>query len=199
MNSDSHTAKDKLEFLWKVHSYTNEYIRFSDPKAGLAIALITALIATMYSSKAHLHCAPARISWATATWGDTTLGIMTTLAFGFLFLSALLFSHSIAPRLWSVLFKSVRERILDVISQQTPNQKSPAPGFIYWDEILRHNNAAEFFAESMKLLPENQSEAVAKHLYVLAGVASAKFYWIKWGFRFSYVGVFFAIIILFVS
>src|SRR5437763_11946832 len=56
-----------LEFLWKVHSYTNDYIRFADTKAGIALALVAGLLATLFGSKAHYYLAPSRLALPTET------------------------------------------------------------------------------------------------------------------------------------
>jgi hypothetical protein len=41
------------EFIWKVHPYTNDYIRFADTKAAAVIAWCVSLISLLFASKAH--------------------------------------------------------------------------------------------------------------------------------------------------
>jgi hypothetical protein len=43
-------ANSLEDFLWQVHEYTNEYIRFADTKAAFIVAASTALIGTSISS-----------------------------------------------------------------------------------------------------------------------------------------------------
>jgi hypothetical protein len=47
------TQPTDTDFIWKVHSYTNEYIRFADAKAGAVIAWCSALTAALFAAKAH--------------------------------------------------------------------------------------------------------------------------------------------------
>src|SRR5262245_55396837 len=55
MATASPTPEDRSEFLWNVHSYINEYIRFGDAKAGLVIAWTTALIGGLVAVKFQEH------------------------------------------------------------------------------------------------------------------------------------------------
>jgi len=41
------------EFAWKVHAYTNDYIRFADAKAGVVITWCASLVALLFAAKAH--------------------------------------------------------------------------------------------------------------------------------------------------
>ena len=43
--------QDQNEFFWKVHSYTNEYIRFADTKAELVIGWTLALVGALRSGR----------------------------------------------------------------------------------------------------------------------------------------------------
>jgi hypothetical protein len=43
----------KREFLWNVHSYTNDYVQFADTKAAFCVGIATALMAALFASKAH--------------------------------------------------------------------------------------------------------------------------------------------------
>lgn len=42
--------EERLEFLWKVHGYTNDYIRFADTKAGLIAGTVLAVIGAIVAA-----------------------------------------------------------------------------------------------------------------------------------------------------
>ncbi len=79
---------DRDGFLWNVHSYINEYIRFADTKAELVIGWITAitggLLAVQFQKKLNLcHMA----------------GIASSIGFGLLVLSFVFAFLVLLPRL----------------------------------------------------------------------------------------------------
>jgi hypothetical protein len=47
------TDKDRIEFLWRVNNYVNEYIRFADAKAQMVIGWTSALVGVLIASKLH--------------------------------------------------------------------------------------------------------------------------------------------------
>ncbi|MCY2926387.1 MAG: hypothetical protein NT031_13295 [Planctomycetota bacterium] len=59
-------GKPALEFAWNTHRYLNEYIRFADAKAGVVIAVCSALVASLYAGKVYsflMKTAPAGWGW----------------------------------------------------------------------------------------------------------------------------------------
>ena len=134
-------ANDEADkFLWDVHKYTNDYIRFADTKAAFTAGVSTALIGAMVSSSvfdSSFRVTPGQ--WTTVLW---------IAFFGLLLLvtSLGLSIAAIRPRLW--------------------NNKSV--GYIFWGSISGHGTAREFTHAVHSLSDRQRSEAVSEHLYVLA-------------------------------
>ena len=81
------------DFLWKVHSYTNDYIRFSDAKSGVVIGFAVATLGALYATGAF---ATIRAT----TPGDWSALDQTLLAaVAFLVAGALAAAWSMRPRL----------------------------------------------------------------------------------------------------
>jgi hypothetical protein len=184
----------QLEFLWKTHSYTNEYIRFADPKAGILIALAGGLIAAMFSAKCHHYCYPNTLSWERADGWSTFLGTCSVVSFVLLGICVVMNAWAVAPRLWRTFIKGVVARF-----QHTLTPQQAKPGFIFWEEVILHGSAAEYLKAVKGLTDEGMVEAVATHVYVLAGVANEKYKWIKYGVYCGYAGAGFACLVLLMS
>jgi len=190
--NDAAPGAVSLDFMWKVHGYTNEYIRFADPKAAILIALASGLIAALYSAKCHQLCAPNRLDWRGATLWDTSLGFTSLMSFSLLGASVLAAAWAVGPRLWRTLVRNLRD-LLGHWLDEAP----PAPlGVIFWNDVLRYPTADQYWAAVSAMTTVQQAEAVARHVYVLAGIAKAKFTWITWGMRCGYLGAVFACITL---
>lgn len=181
------------EFLWKVHGYTSEYIRFADSKAAVVIAISTALIAALFAARCHELCYPSKLSWEKATVGGTLLGFGAMSAFALLGAAVLLASWAVSPRLWKTFVKGVWSRVARGL---TPTQPSPPVAGIYWGDVLAHQNENEYWKAISGLTVPQMSEAVAKHVYVLAGIAEAKYHWITWATRCAYAGALLACLVL---
>src|SRR4051794_35473694 len=63
-----------LDFIWKTHDYTNNYIRFADTKAGLIVVIISGLLAGLLNAKAYLWMSPERFNPSGALFKETVLG-----------------------------------------------------------------------------------------------------------------------------
>lgn len=186
----------RVDFLWKTHSYTNDYIRFADPKAAILIAIASGLIAALFTAKCHLLCAPGRLSWAEATAKATFLGAASLLAFCLLGLSVIFGSWAVAPRLWRTFVRGVVQRLLRRLATAVQPQAKPQAGLIFWGDILLHHDENAYWQAVSALAPSQMSEAIAKHVYVLAGIADAKYTWVKWATICGYAGAVFACIVL---
>ncbi len=160
--------KDALDFAWRVHSYTNDYIRFADQKAALLLAAQTALVAALYSAKLHQACSPARLDWAGASPKDTLLGGAALAAFAALLTGCAYAVAAIAPRLRTQFYRTLRERLL--------GSAQPAPkGDIYWKSVLAYASAGEYAQRIKSTDAADQTQAVCEHTYVLASIADGKF------------------------
>ena len=126
-------------FLWHVHEYLNEYVRFSDTKAAFAGTLASGLLAALYSSRAHMEAlqTPCR-QWPIATWLDVCASV-------FLALSVVLALITVRPR-------------LGVASK----------GFIFWGSIAAHGKVdmlqSSFHSQSEVALNDH----LLGHLFDLA-------------------------------
>ena len=63
--TDFREDEQKQRFLWNVHTYVNEYVRFADSKAGVAGTLAGALLAGLYGAEMY-------VPLFTATWSLTS-------------------------------------------------------------------------------------------------------------------------------
>jgi hypothetical protein len=145
--NDEH--KDRLDFLWKVHGYTNDYIRFADTKAAFVAATVVALIGAVVASRAFDSLSQMPLaSWPHRAW-------WAAIALAALLLSFMLVLFAIRPRLHSDVPK----------------------GFIFWDSVVGHPTDLAFAAESARLTADEMELNVSRHIYTLAGICKRKYYW----------------------
>ena len=141
------------DFLWKVHSYTNDYIRFSDAKSGVVIGFAAATLGALYATGAF---ATIRAT----TPGDWSALDKTLLAaVAFLVAGALAAAWSMRPRL---------------------DDKQPR-GFVFWESVRAHDSASEFHLAYSRQSEADLDAHLAEHLYALSTITSKKFYWSAWG------------------
>lgn len=179
-----------LDYLWKVHGYTNEYIRFGDTKAALILAIITGLIAALFGAKVHEYASPTRLDWANAKAAATAFGVLTVLAFVFLLLAAVFIFLGIAPRLWA-------DYKCDFLDWVRGKFEPHAAGPLAFINVANYTDANSYWATVQGMTPGQQAESVARHVHVLAKIADRKFKWIERGILVGYPGVLFACIVLF--
>lgn len=187
--------KDRLEFLWEVHGYTNEYIRFADQKAGLVLAIESGLVAVMYAAELHQACALSRLalSHRDASLQDTLLGSAAFLGFLCLLAGASFALLAITPRLWHQFKTSVRERVFGPLANGTP------AGAIFWKQVLANDSAEGYLGHVRGMDERMRTAAVAAHVHTLAGVADTKFGWVNMSIFAGAVGAAFAVLALFAS
>lgn len=162
---DSHTS----EFLWDVHKYTNDYIRFADTKAAFTASVVTALIGSLVASSILDSCFRIRLwRWSPLQW-VTLLGLILLTG------SLVLCIAAIRPRLWN----------------NTP------VGFIFWDSIVAHKTAHQFTRALHALTDRQRSEVVSDHLFILATIAKRKFEYVGWAIYAGAIGGMLAGIALF--
>src|SRR5438270_11216146 len=86
--------KQKTEFLWKVHSYINDYVKFADAKAGVVIVFDSGILGALYSAGfTRLFTSPVA-AWSVRAWA-------ACLVFVGLGVWAVFAAHGIVPRLWT--------------------------------------------------------------------------------------------------
>jgi|SRR5208337_832171 len=120
-----------IEFIWKVHDYTNNYIRFADTKAALVIVVASGLTASLYAAQAHHYFRLSRLSLHAASGWATLLGVGSLLAFlclgGSIFLAVL----AVVPRL------RLQPRAGRTLVQKPLHSSGEQPvGYVFWRSIL---------------------------------------------------------------
>jgi hypothetical protein len=143
------SGKDRLDFLWKIHGYTNDYIRFADTKAGFAAGTVAAVIGALVAShpfdtlsQMSFEHLPYRV-W----WSAVALAILLVS-----FISALL---AIRPRLKSTVPK----------------------GFIFWTSVVEHESDLAYASECKRLTSDEMELNVSRHIYALAAISKRKYFW----------------------
>ena len=148
---ESSAADIPLPFLWEVHRYINEYIRFADTKAAFlmtaASAIVGALVSTGVVDKIFTKSAPT-------AWSFTTWLALTGLAFLTASVSCGVFA--IKPRLWG----------------------RATVGLIFWESILRHGTSDMYHA-ALVSASSGREKAISDHIYVLSALAQRKYDFVK--------------------
>jgi|GEM_PF-2484098 len=168
----------RVDFLWNVHSYTNEYIRFADTKAALTVAWATALLGVLYAERVHAVPNPETGFWV------TSLLAAAALCAGFV-----LAVWSILPRL-----------LCNPIARSSPKNTKPiatkSVGLIYWGDVLSLNDAVTYQLNVSKLDDENIVEQLSRHIFVLSGVAKSKYRLVNLSISVVAIGSLFSIWVL---
>lgn len=158
------SAESTAEFLWNVHSYLNEYIRFADAKAVVVIAWASALFGALHSADAHHFLDPRTFTLTSPEFWLSLHGIGAFLGFALLTGSFTVAVGSIIPRLWD----------------------GTKPGFIFWGNVLRYAGPADFY--SALLNEPDLPRHLAEHIYTLARIATTKYSRIAWAIRLAFLG-----------
>jgi len=159
------------DFLWEVHRYTNEYIRFADTKAGFIAGVSAALVGSLVASSLFDSCFRSSLcQWSKLQWA----GIIGLLM---LSVSLALSIAAIRPRLWN----------------------STSVGFIFWGSIAGHGSAREFTKEVERLTAKGMNTAISDHLFVLAGIAKRKYAYVDYALYVGAAGGVLTCIVIFVQ
>ena len=179
----------RLEFLWKTHSYTNDYIRFADTKAAIIIALSSALLGSLLTIKAHYFLAPSRFNLIDPSWKGSWLGIGALVAFAFLAAAWVQAMLAIAPRLTTFAFPGFLASHVPFLANVLGKKSPPlSPGLIYWGNILAHGTEDAFWAAISTPTQSQLAEALARHLFVLASISHRKFIAVDRSILFAAIG-----------
>jgi hypothetical protein len=151
---------DKESFLWDVHRYTNEYIRFADTKAAFVAGVDAALIGAAVSSSLYDSCLHQPLChWSAVIWVAIVGITLLSVSIGFCV-------TTIIPRLGH----------------------NVVHGFIYWDSVLAHGSAKQFILAYDALGPETKRHEIANHIYVLASIAEKKYRFVRLAMQSGGVG-----------
>jgi uncharacterized membrane protein YeaQ/YmgE (transglycosylase-associated protein family) len=154
------TAKDRLDFLWKIHGYTNDYIRFADSKAGVVSAIIIALIGGVIASRSFDSLAQVSLEhWPIRVWWGAVALVVLLLSFACTILA-------IRPRLHSTVPK----------------------GFIFWTSVIEHGSDLNYAEECRKLTAHEMELNVSRHIFALAVICKRKYFWTNLAIIMGVVG-----------
>ncbi len=176
--------KEQLEFAWKVHGYTNEYIRFADSKAGVALAIAAGLVASLFGAKAHTYLHYSRLWFVCGgfEWEATLVAVFSLVAFGGLITAAVLLVWAIEPRLW-------KKTPADGEAEKTVNPPLVAGrDLIYWESVREHGTGDGYDQAVRQTDPDTQLRQVTEHVFVLGDIAKKKYARIKWSIWAGVVG-----------
>ena len=187
-------TKEQLDFAWKVHSYTNEYIRFADSKAGLTLAVAAGLVASLFGAKAHAYIHWSRLWFVCGQfeWESTLIGIFSLVSFLGLLAAAVLLVWAIEPRIWSKSHEDKRTEM-----DAMPPLLVTSRGLIYWELVRAHGTAAAYEAELKDTDCNAQITQVTAHIFVLGDIAKRKYVRIKWAIWAGCLGTLASLITLY--
>jgi hypothetical protein len=138
-----------LDFLWKIHGYTNDYIRFADTKAAFAAGIVLAVMGALVASH------PFDSLWGTPLTHLRCRVWLSALALAILVFSFICALLAIRPRLKSTMPK----------------------GFIFWASVIEHKSDMAYATECQKLSVGEMELNVSRHIYALAAISTRKYFW----------------------
>lgn len=158
------------EFIWKVHGYTNEHIRFADTKAGAVITASGGILGVLLAAKVHHHFMDATFSVVPFDGKQTFLALASLGAFLLLGTALGCGFWAIKPRLWSKKGSGVHPK-----------------GVVYWENVTRHTT--EEYVKAVLAMGDNDLVRIpSEHVHVLAGIASEKYFWVNLSVMLGAVG-----------
>lgn len=154
------TTESFQPYVWNVHSYVNEYIRFADAKAGAVSVISGTLLGLLYAGDLQKYLVRTSI-------GDwNIMGWLSCLAFFFLSLSIMFSVLAIRPRL----------------------KNNQPTGFIFWESILAFGSSNKLVENFMKESEQGLTEHLLSHLYTLSWISSRKYKWVNAGILAAVAG-----------
>ena len=167
---DQSTA-DYSDFLWRVHAYINDYIKFADAKAAFIAAACSGVIGALVASTLFDSCFRNSLSdWTIMQFAGMLGLILLVISFG-------LSIATIQPRLWS----------------------KSGSGFIYWGSVIAHGSAKDHTAAVHQLTQRQMSEETAKHVFTLSMIADRKFKRVSWALAVGVLGGLLSAVVLFIQ
>jgi Family of unknown function (DUF5706) len=149
VSEENEGTKDRLDFLWKVHGYTNDYIKFADTKAGFAAGVAVAVMGALAASHPF-----------DSIWGTPFTRLPYRVWFSAVALAILAFSF------------------ISALIAIRPRLKSHVPkGFIFWESVVAHESDIIFAGECKKLSADEMELNVSRHIYALAAICTRKYFW----------------------
>jgi hypothetical protein len=136
-------SADFSEFLWNVQRYINEYLRFGDTKAALAVATVSAIIGSLFkinAQKAFLHISG---HWGCFAW-------LSLSAFALLAISA----------------------VLGIIAVTPPLKQQKTRGLMYWVEVAAHKDGLDYWNDLRAHSEVERLQVLAQHVFIVSRVCA---------------------------
>jgi len=155
-----------LAYVWKVHDYTNDLIRFADTKASMILALASGILGILFGAKIHY---PFTKSWFTPPgpdWREIALGSGALMALGLLGASITIGVTTIVPRL----------------------NKTKTTSFTFWHGILQHGDPKAYATRLLPLTKEEMFQSLAEEVFVLASICQKKYQHVQWSIWLAALG-----------
>jgi hypothetical protein len=153
---------DRNDFLWNVHGYVNEHIRFADTKAAIVLAWAGAIVGGLVSNGSYKNFQEGRLfqpeSWLLA-WA-------TLIAFLLLAIAWLVAVLVVTPR----------------VTYSDGGMK----GLIFWRQVKMFPDATNYTTAVEQC--SNLQACVAEHVYDLSNVADQKFIRVSYSILIALAG-----------
>jgi hypothetical protein len=157
----------RVDFLWKVHEFTHQHIRFADTKAALVIMGASGLLSALFGARLHLR-------FLSAAWLSAAVALEREAAVGAAALGAfLLLAGAVVLAVWSILPRVRHDQ---------------APGFLFWENIRSHGDAYQFDQSLSQQSSTDLMRHLQDNLFLLAGVCQAKYACVNWSMRLALLG-----------
>jgi hypothetical protein len=134
------------EFLWNVQKYINDYLRFGDTKAALAVATVSAIMGALFKVKAQEAFLHAVGQWGCIAWLSLT-------AFAFLAVSA----------------------VLGIVAITPPFGQPKTRGLMYWAEVATYKDDVEYSNDLLAHDAEARFRVLARHVFIVSRVCTLKY------------------------
>lgn len=189
-NKSDEQAKSQVEFLWKVHDYLGDNIKFSDTKAAFLVAFSSGLIASLVTHEftGALH------PWNTSKPVEKIVVGLAYFGFAALAVSISLAMLSVLPRLWTESKpKATAGRILRapfawawhvIFPKRSDRPKRP----LFWEDITAFENNAAYIEFAGKLAYSDQIAAIGNNIHIRAGICQRKFRLVNASIFFALLG-----------
>jgi len=150
--------KDTISFVWNVHSYLNSYIRFSDAKAGVLLAIASTIVAYLFGlDRKAFDLADTSLFWVTTALATASF------TFGFCV---------IIPRLFTA---DPRKEPVKAFWQTLGIQEF-GRGNVYWGEIRSFSDAESYHQDVDQKDTNQLILQVTRHNFHLSSILKRK-YW----------------------
>lgn len=149
-----------LDFLWKTHSYINDYIRFADQKSGVSIVFSTSLLGVYQGRNLYARLlAGTPVTWRFTEW-------LIAVGVAVLTCAVICAAWAIRPRLRGV----------------------PRAGYVYWGAIQAFGSSSGLWSSISSETPEGLTRYMSDQVFNASAICEQKFRWANRSVMASIVG-----------